>query len=388
VQPFAFQVIGRDGRSAARAGLLTTPHGPVPTPAFLPVATQGAVKAATPADLEALGATALMTNAYHLAMRPGARTVAELGGVHALAGWPRPIMTDSGGFQVFSLAHRRRLSADAVTFQSHVDGSSHSFSPESVMELHALLGGDMILPLDVCSAYPADRDTAARDAETTVRWARRSLAAHQRQDQLLYGIVQGSTYADLRGACARAIVDLGFRAYAVGGVSVGEPKADMLAALDATVPLLPEDAPRHLLGVGELDDVVEGIARGLDTFDCVVPTRWARHGTAMTRGGRLNMRNAVHAGDRRPIEADCTCPACARFGRGSIRHFLLAGEILGLQLLTAHNLHVVVGLAAAARRAILDGTFHLFRHRWTRPTAGLDEAERTGVNDHAAASRT
>jgi queuine tRNA-ribosyltransferase len=304
-----------------------------------------------------------MTNAYHLAMRPGADTVAALGGLHALAGWPGIVMTDSGGYQAFSLVGRSHRLADGFRFRSHVDGSSHTFTPESVMALHEKLGGDLILPLDVCTPAGASREQALEDSDTTLRWACQSLAALRRDDQLLYGIIQGSVYPDVRRGSAVETVAIGFSAFAIGGVSVGEGKAEMRSAIDAVVPHLPEDAPRHLLGVGEIDDLLACIARGIDTFDCVVPTRWARHGAAITPWGRMNLRNAAFALDTRPIDPSCRCPACLRFGRGALRHFVMAGEMLGLQLLTAHNVHYVLSLVQSAREAILEGDFASFRRR-------------------------
>lgn len=380
VPQVAFEIVASDPECEARAGILHTPHGPIPTPAFLPVGTLGAVRAATPGDLEAWGAPAFMTNAYHLAMRPGAATVAALGGLHALAGWQGPLMTDSGGYQVFSLAAGRTVGPDGVRVRSHVDGSVHHFTPESVMEAHRLLGGDLIMPLDVCTGPQASLEDAARDCDTTFSWARRSLAALRRSDQLLYGIVQGAADPSLRRDSARAIAALGFEAFAIGGVSVGEGKTKMRAAIEATVPHLPVQAPRHLLGVGEVDDLIHGIARGIDTFDCVVPTRWARHGAAVTTSGRMNVRNAVHAADPRPLVAGCTCPTCARFGRGAIRHYLLAGEIVALQLLTAHNVCWMLSLAREARQAIIAGQYAAFASRWRirrdEETADLPEKPR------------
>lgn len=348
-----FEIVARDPASGARAGLLHTAHGAIPTPAFAPVATQGAVKGLAPEALEALGVPLLMTNAYHLAVRPGGDVVAHLGGLHSISGWRGPIMTDSGGYQVFSLAARRKVDADGVSFRSHVDGALHRFTPESVMALHAQLGGDLVMPLDVCTGDPADRQVAERDVETTVRWAQRARSAEQRADQLLYGIVQGGTFDDLRTECARAIASLGFEAYAVGGVSVGEPKPAMARAVATVVRALPDAAPRHLLGVGEPDDIASGISMGIDTFDCVVPTRWARHGAAMIAGGRLNVRNAAFARDPAPLDPACGCPTCKRFSRGALRHLILAREILGLQLLTVHNVHFVHRLVTVAREAIL-----------------------------------
>jgi queuine tRNA-ribosyltransferase len=356
-----FEVIARDPASLARAGVIRTAHGPLPTPAFAPVATQGAVKAASPRDLTDLGVHLVMCNAYHLAMRPGSATVADLGGLHRLAGWDGPLMTDSGGYQVFSLASQRDVDADGVTFRSPVDGATHRFTPEGVVEIQAALGADLVMPLDVCTGYPATHAQAAREMDLTHAWAARARRAHTRGDQVLYGIVQGSTYPDLRAASAREIAEIGFEAFAVGGVSVGESKADMLASVEGAVPLLPDAAPRHLLGVGHPEDIVEAVARGIDTFDCVVPTRWARNGAALTMAGRLNLRNAVHASDTAPVESDCGCYGCRRFSRGAIRHLLKSDEILGLHLLTLHNLHFIVALVDRLRRSILDGTFPALR---------------------------
>lgn len=356
-----FQIVAQDATSAARAGELRTPHGCILTPAFAPVATQGAVKAMSPANLSRLGVQMLMSNAYHLAMRPGAATVAALGGLHALAAWPGPVMTDSGGYQVFSLASRSRVDASGVHFRSHVDGSLHHFTPESVVALQEILGADLIMPLDVCTGYPADRATAAEDLSLTMAWAARSLAARTRPDQALYGIVQGSVYPELRAQAARAVAALGFEAFAVGGVSVGEPKAALLTSLEASVPHLPPGAPRHLLGVGNPEDLVAAVARGIDTFDCVMPTRVARNGGALTMNGRINLRNAEFTQDTGPLEAECPCLACRDFSRGAVRHLVKAGEILGLHLLTVHNLHFTVGLVRQAREALLGGCFARFR---------------------------
>jgi queuine tRNA-ribosyltransferase len=356
-----FEVVAADATSHARAGILRTTHGAIATPAFAPVGTQGTVKSVAPDRLSQIGVGLIMSNLYHLAMRPGIDVVTELGGLHRLAGWDRPMMTDSGGYQVFSLEGLRSVDDDGVTFRSHVDGSTHRFTPESVMQAQQALGADLVMPLDVCSPYPVGRDAASRDALVTRSWAARAMASHHRNDQLLYGIVQGSVFKDLREESARATSEMGFRAFAIGGVSVGESKEQMHEALDACLPHLPPDAPRHLLGVGHPDDVVAAIAKGIDTFDCVAPTRWARNGGAMTMSGRMNLRNAVYARDERPLEETCGCYACAHFSRGAIRHFVKSGEILGLYLLTVHNLHFLVDLTERARSAILDGTFSAWR---------------------------
>lgn len=354
--PFSFEILARDPGGLARAGLLRTPHGTLATPAFLPVGTQGTVKGCLPEELRRLGAVALMCNAYHLAVRPGAQNVAALGGLHALADWTGPLMTDSGGFQVFSLAERRTVDADGVSFRSHVNGDALRFTPESVMDLQATLGADLIMPLDVCSPGGADWAQAEKDLNITLAWAERALASRRKPaEQLLFGIVQGAAHPELRRQSAKATVALGFEAYAVGGLSVGESKEAMQSALWASVTLLPESAPRHLLGVGHPEDFVTGVLSGMDSFDCVMPTRVARTGGALTWDGRLNLRNARFAADRGPIEDGCRCLGCQHHSRGAIRHFLKAGEMLGPILLTLHNLHFMFRLMEGLRQAILEG---------------------------------
>ena len=353
---FRFEVVARDPRSRARAGILHTPHGAIPTPCFAPVGTQATVKTVTPRDLREVGATLVLANAYHLAMRPGAERIARLGGLHRFMAWDGPLLTDSGGYQVFSLADLRRLDEEGVLFRSHIDGSEHFFTPERVIEIQELLGADLIMPLDVCTAYGTDYAQTRREMELTHRWAERSLAAHSRRDQMLYGIVQGGFFADLRRESAAFLAGLPFPGYAVGGLSVGEPKEEMWAMLEAVVPLLPEDKPRHLLGVGTVDDLVRAVAAGIDTFDCVYPTRLARNAGAMLRSGeRLNLRNARFADDPAPIDANCDCYTCQHFSRAYIRHLVKADEILGLHLLTLHNLRTVIRLMEELRAAILDG---------------------------------
>ncbi len=365
-----FEVLGCDPLTSARAGILHTPHGLVPTPAFAPVGTQGAVKAVTPRDLGDLGVAIMMVNAYHLAVRPGADTVSALGALHEITGWEGPLMADSGGYQIFSLGKQATFDTDGVTFQSPTDGTSHRFTPESVVALQERLGPDLALPLDVCTPYPASRERAAADMTITHDWARRSREAHGRTDQALYGIVQGSTYADLRAESARTVSQIGFDGYAVGGVSVGEPKEAMLASVNACARLLPPDAPRHLLGVGHPEDLVECVALGMDTFDCVMPTRVARNAGALTMAGRINLRNAAFTTDRRAIEPECSCYACQHFSRGAVRHLVKAGEILGLHLLTIHNLHFTLDLMRSVRAAILAGSFAAYRREFLRHYAG------------------
>lgn len=354
--PSFFQIVARDPATRARAGIIHTPHGDIPTPCFAPVGTQAAVKAMSPRDLQETGASLILANAYHLAMRPGAELIARMGGLHQFMGWDGPILTDSGGFQVFSLTDLREIGDDGVRFRSHIDGSEHFFSPERVIEIEEQLGADIIMPLDVCTAYGTAYERTRRDMQLTHRWAERCLAAHSRPDQALYGIVQGGFFDDLRVESAEFIAGLGFAGYAIGGLSVGESKAEMWAILDIAVSRLPDDRPRHLLGVGTVDDLLEGTAAGVDTFDCVYPTRLARNAGAMLRSGeRLNLRNAQFTNDPAPIDLACDCYACRRFSRAYIRHLVKANEILGLHLLTLHNLHTLITLMSDVRQAIIEG---------------------------------
>ncbi len=351
---FAFDLLATDGR--ARAGLLHTPHGAVLTPAFMPVGTQGTVKAVSPRDLRDLGVQIVLANTYHLYLRPGDERIARLGGLHKFMGWDGPILTDSGGFQVFSLASQRKLDPDGVTFRSHIDGSEHRFTPEKAIAIQENLGADIIVCLDEC-AVPDDYDYNVQALARTHAWAARCKAAKTRHDQALFGIVQGGIFPDLREQSARFLTELGFDGYAIGGLSVGETKEQMHAVLDVLDPLLPTEQPRYLMGVGTSGDLMEGVARGMDMFDCVLPTRMARNGGALTRTGRLNLRNACFADDPGPIEPGCTCYACAHFSRAYIRHLVTANEILGAHLLTLHNLHLMLTIAREIRDAILAGRF-------------------------------
>ncbi len=353
-----FDLIATDGR--ARAGLLHTPHGVVPTPVFMPVGTQGTVKAVSPRDLKGLGVTMILSNTYHLYLRPGDERIARLGGLHRFMGWDGPILTDSGGYQVFSLAQRRQVDPDGVTFRSHIDGSYHRFTPERVIAIQENLGADIITCLDEC-APPTDYEYNVQALERTHAWAERCKAAHQRPDQALFGIVQGGIFPDLRERSACFITGLGFDGYAIGGLSVGEPKERTHAVLEWMDALLPADRPRYLMGVGTPEDLVEGVARGVDMFDCVLPTRMARNGGALTRHGRLNLRNARYADDPLPLLPDCTCYTCTHFSRAYLRHLVLANEILGHQLLTLHNLHLMLTVAREIREAILEGRFAAYR---------------------------
>ncbi len=344
----------------ARVGTFQTPHGTLLTPVFAPVGTQATVKAVEPRELTELGATLVLSNTYHLYMRPGDDLVAELGGLHTFMGWNGPMLTDSGGFQVFSLGELRQVDDDGVTFRSHLDGSNHRFTPEKSVQIQHNLGADIIMCFDECPP-PLDRPVVEGAVARTSRWAQRCLAEHQRsgdpQRQALFGIVQGGIYPDLREQSSRELTALDFPGYAVGGLAVGESKAQMLATLDQSVPLLPANKPRYLMGVGSPEDLVNGVARGIDIFDCVLPTRVARNGAALTRQGRINLRNAQYARDRAPIEEGCGCYACTHFSRAYIRHLVQAKEILAHQLLTLHNLYMLLNLMREMRAAIADGTF-------------------------------
>lgn len=362
-----FTLLARDPHSRARAGLLRTRHGEIRTPVFMPVGTQGSVKAVSPEELENLGAQIILGNTYHLHVRPGEDLVREFGGLHGFMAWPHPILTDSGGFQVFSLAKLRRITEEGVHFQNHLDGSPTFLSPEKSMEIQQALGADIVMAFDECPPYPSTHEETARSLALTLRWARRCRAWWDQQPDshpLVYGIVQGSSYADLRRESAEALVSMGFDGYAVGGVSVGEPEPEMMAAVEAAEPFLPENKARYAMGLGTPPQLLELIARGIDQFDCVLPTRLARNGTAFTSHGTLNLKNAEFARDHGPIEEGCTCPACRTFTRGYLRHLIKAGEILALRLLSLHNLHFYLQLVEKARAAILDGSFSAFRQRF------------------------
>jgi queuine tRNA-ribosyltransferase len=355
---FSFDLLAADGH--ARTGLIHTPHGKIPTPAFVPVGTQATVKAMSPRDLHAVGASIILGNTYHLYLRPGDERIARLGGLHAFMGWDGPILTDSGGYQVFSLAQRRKIDADGVTFRSHIDGSEHRFTPEKVVAIQENLGADLIVCLDEC-APAQDYDYNVQALARTHAWAQRCKAAQTRSDQALFGVVQGGVFPDLREQSARFLTGVGFDGYAIGGLSVGETKEQMHASLEVVTPILPADQPRYLMGVGTPGDLIECVARGVDMFDCVLPTRTARNGSALTRGGRINLRNARFADDPAPIEPGCTCYACTHFSRAYVRHLTTANEILGHHLLTVHNLHLLLTICREMREAVLEGHFQAYR---------------------------
>lgn len=351
---FEFNLLGRSGR--ARAGVFCTPHGDLLTPVFAPVGTAATVKALTPAQLKELGASLVLSNTYHLYLRPGDELVRDLGGLHAFMQWDGPLLTDSGGFQVFSLSDIRRIDDDGVTFKSHLDGSSHRFTPERSIAIQENLGADIIMAFDECPP-PLDEAYNRVALARTHAWAERCLRAKTRRDQALFGIVQGGVFPHLRAESARFLTALDFPGYAIGGLAVGETKAQMHATLDVVETLLPANKPRYLMGVGSPEDLVNGVARGMDIFDCVLPTRLARNGAALTRSGRLNLNNATFARDPLPVEAGCTCYGCTHFTRAYVRHLVVAKEILGAVLLTLHNVHLLLTLMREMRASILENTF-------------------------------
>lgn len=350
---FKFELIKTCKQSGARVGKLHTPHGVINTPSFMPVGTQATVKAVTPSDLYEMKAEIVLANTYHLYLRPGHDVVQEAGGLHKFMAWDGPILTDSGGFQVFSLADLRNISDDGVVFQSHLDGSKHLLTPERVIEIQNALGADIIMVFDECSPYPCEYDKIKDALERTLRWEKRCKEAHKREDQALFGIVQGGMYPDLRVESAKRTVELGFPGIAIGGLSVGEPKPLMYEILDVLKPHLPTDIPHYLMGVGSPDCLVEGVMRGIDMFDCVLPTRTARNGTVLTSEGKVCVRNAPYARDFAPLDEECDCYACKNFSRAYIRHLFKAGEMLAAQLASIHNLRYLLSLMQQIREAIM-----------------------------------
>jgi queuine tRNA-ribosyltransferase len=351
-----FDVHVTDG--AARRGTLTTAHGTVETPAFMPVGTAGTVKGMMPGSVRTTGAQILLGNTYHLMLRPTAERVAQLGGLHRFMNWHGPILTDSGGFQVMSLSDLRKMSEDGVTFKSHLDGKRHHLTPERSMQIQHLLDSNVTMCLDECTAFPATHEVAEKSMKLSMRWAQRSRDAFvERPGYGLFGIVQGSVYPDLRAESVKALTDIGFDGYAVGGLAVGEGQQMMFDVLDVTTPLLPKERPRYLMGVGKPSDIIGAVRRGIDMFDCVMPTRSGRTGQAFVRRGVLNIRNARHAHDDRPLDEKCGCPACRSYSRGYLHHLFKAGEMLGPMLLTWHNLTYYQDLMAELRRAIQNGCF-------------------------------
>jgi queuine tRNA-ribosyltransferase len=417
-----FELLAQDRQSKARRGRLTTAHGVIETPAFMPIGTQGSVKAVSPRELRELNAQIILGNTYHLFVRPGIEVVRHFRGLHQFMNWDGPILTDSGGYQIFSLAKLRKITEEGVHFQNHVDGTPAFISPEIAMEIQAALGSDIAMVLDECPPWPCERDYAVRSAEMTTRWAKKckewknenvqrstsnvqlpkqncetsadtaattakELGSSQlstkasparTNSQLLFGIVQGATFDDLRSEGAQAVVEIGFDGYAIGGVSVGEPEEEMMRAVETSEPFLPDDKPRYAMGLGTPPQLLEMIARGMDMFDCVLPTRLARNGTAFTSTGTLNLKNAEFAMDKRPIEENCACPACREFSRGYIRHLVKAEEILGLRLITLHNLHFYLELMKQSREAIENGTLDALRKNFVANYKARDESAPSG----------
>jgi queuine tRNA-ribosyltransferase len=376
---FSFELLNRSRQTRARAGRVTTAHGSFDTPAFMPVGTQGTVKALTQQMLEAAGAGIILGNTYHLYLRPGHLIINKLGGLHRFTGWERALLTDSGGFQVFSLTSLRKLTDEGVEFQSHIDGSRHFLSPEKSMEIQAALGADIVMSFDECTPFPATRDEATRSLELTQRWARRSndhlIKLHSEPaeatgikivnpTQALFGIVQGSTYLDLRERSLAGLIEIDFDGYAIGGLSVGEEKTAMFEVVSHIAPLMPEDRPRYLMGVGTPEDLVNAVAEGIDMFDCVLPTRNARNGQLFTSRGRINIDNARYRDDGRPIDEACACSVCDRYSRAYLRHLFTTGEILSSVLTTLHNISFYLDTMVRIRQAITLDAFDEFRHSY------------------------
>jgi queuine tRNA-ribosyltransferase len=356
-----FELLATDSGTQARRGRLSTSHGTVDTPAFMPVGTLATVKTMTPADLESLGVQILLANAYHLYLRPGHRLIADQGGLHRFMGWDAPILTDSGGFQVYSLAMLRRITDDGAHFQSHLDGSLHLITPELSIEIQDALGADVVMAFDQCLEYPAGHEAASEAMGRTIRWARRCREAVRATPSLLFGIVQGGFFPDLREESVRQTVDLDFDGYAIGGLSVGESKEEMLRVLDHVTPMLPPTRARYLMGVGTPEDLIDGVARGIDLFDCVMPTRHARTGWLFTSRGRVVIKHAEYATDDRPLDPACGCYTCRHFSRAYLRHLFMSKEVLGAHLNTIHNLSFYLTLMANIRAAIEEGRFEAFR---------------------------
>lgn len=360
--PVYYEHIHTCKQSGARLGRVHTPHGTFDTPVFMPVGTQATVKGMSPEEVESMGARIILSNTYHLWMRPGNEIVKKAGGLHTFMNWKHSILTDSGGFQVFSLARPKDIKEEGVHFKSHIDGSAHLLTPELSMQIQNDLGSDIIMAFDECCAWPSEHKYAKQSLERTTRWLERCIKAHQNPDrQALFGIIQGSCYADLRKQSAREITSFDLPGYAIGGLSVGEPAELMYEMLEETVPLMPEDKPRYLMGVGTPDYLIEGAIRGIDMFDCVLPTRIGRNGTVLTHDGRLIVRDKKSAEDFRPIEEGCTCYACQNYSRAYVRHLLKAGEMFGLRLCSWHNIHFLLHLMENVRKAIAEDRLLDFR---------------------------
>ena len=358
----SYELIHQDRKTGARRSVIHTPHGDIQTPVFMPVGTQAAVKAMRPEQVRELGAEIILSNTYHLYLRPGHELIREAGGLHRFMNWNRAILTDSGGFQVFSLGQLRKITEEGVQFQSHIDGSRHILTPEKAVEIQNALGSDIMMAFDECAPYPADREYIRDSMERTLRWLERCKAAHRnRERQSLFAIMQGGMYRDLRRECAERMVEMDFPGYAIGGLSVGEPKEQMLEILDDCVDYLPQDRPRYLMGVGTPDYLFEAVERGIDMCDCVEPTRIARHGLATTSRGRINIKNARFERDFSPLDPECDCYTCRNYSRAYIRHVFKAGEMMSAMLLSNHNLHFLINMMAGMRKAIEEDRFTEFK---------------------------
>jgi queuine tRNA-ribosyltransferase len=358
--------------NGARAGVLRTPHGLVETPVFMPVGTKATVKSLTPAQLEEIGVQILLSNTYHLFLRPGADVVQSLGGLHQFMHWEKPILTDSGGYQVFSLGALRKISDEGVTFKSHIDGSLHEFTPESAIRIQESLGADIIMAFDECPA-PDEHEYNETAMNRTHQWLTRCVQAKSRSDQALFGIVQGGIFQDLRAKSAEFISSFDLPGYAIGGLSVGESRANMLSTIETVNQILPAEKPRYLMGVGTVPDLIEGIKRGVDMFDCVLPTRLARHHSALTRTGRINLSNAEHTFSSTPIDEACTCYTCRNFSRAYLRHLITAKEMLSATLISIHNITTLVQLAKDLRQSIMNRTFDAASRKWLQPISHVEK---------------
>ncbi len=354
---FKFELLKTDKKSKARLGRMITAHGVVDTPVFMPVGTRASVRTMTPEELVDLGAEIILANAYHLYLRPGHNLIAEAGGLHKFMHWDRPILTDSGGFQIFSLNSIMKINPDGVEFRAPLDGSKHFFTPELAIDVQEKLGADIIMPLDHCVAYSSERQVVAEAVDLTTSWARRCLAAHNNKSQALFGIVQGGVHADLRKRSADALTEMDFSGYALGGLSVGEPAREAIDIISGATALLPDSKPRYLMGVGSVAEIAAAIGQGIDMFDSVFPTRVARNGTAFISGGRVNIKNQQYERDQKPIDSDCGCYCCENYSRSYIRHLYMAGEILALRLMTWHNLAFTINVVKEARQAVSEDRF-------------------------------
>jgi queuine tRNA-ribosyltransferase len=369
MKPFGFHLLAKDSSTEARRGLITTVHGKIETPAFMPVGTQGTVKALTPALLTETGAQIILGNTYHLYLRPGHDLIAAFGGLHKFMGWPGPILTDSGGYQVFSLGALRKITEEGVTFKSHIDGSVHTLTPEKAVEIQRALGSDILMVLDECTPYPADETTARRSLERTLRWARRCKDAIREEDGALFGIVQGGMHASLRHFSVEALRERDFPGYALGGLSGGEPKELMMDVVEETTPLLPPGRPRYLMGVGTPSDLLTCVSHGIDLFDCVLPTRCARNGLLFTNEEKVVIKHARYRDDRQPIDSLCDCYTCRHFSRAYLRHLFMAGEILAMVLNTIHNVRFYLRLMERIREAIAEGRYGSFMRSFLKETS-------------------